>query len=133
MLLIICLILEKMAEKSTNSKPLPRSPKVAKIQEEVGKKSPMRSPFRDVLKQRCALRMRNSRDKLLNSLRGVQGVQQEIKDVLKDEAAAVRGGRRRILTLGISDQEAELIEVAGIFSETDLAVVCPLCKVYPLY
>jgi len=120
------------------AKPLPRSPKIAKLRENF-KKSPLRSPLRDVLKQRCAQRIKNSRSQLLDSLRGIQSVQEEIKIIVKDEAAAFRGGRRS-LSFGLTDEdvdealsdlqsiEVELLEVAEILSDSDLGVVCPICQ-----
>eukprot|EP00088_Acartia_fossae_P022181 TRINITY_DN23447_c0_g1_i1.p1 TRINITY_DN23447_c0_g1~~TRINITY_DN23447_c0_g1_i1.p1 ORF type:complete len:230 (-),score=21.16 TRINITY_DN23447_c0_g1_i1:249-905(-) len=125
------------------AKPLPRSPKVANLRQQVAQKSPVRSPLREVLKLRCAEQMKNNRSKLLAGLRGIDDVK-ALKEIVQSEAKRVRG-RRRSLTFGISATEvdealadleaieAELLEeYSGIMFDHQLGVVCPLCKKLPL-
>merc|ERR1719312_1356182 len=76
--------------------------------------------------------MKNSRSKVLAGIRGIQNV----RDIVQDEAARVRGGRKS-LSFGISDAEvdealedlnsieAELLEELGIYSVSSLGLLCP--------
>jgi len=116
------------------------------------KKSPVRSPLRDVLKTKCHERMKANRDNVVGRLRNIQVegremVEQEIRDMVRDEAAAWRGGRK-CLSFGYSSEDIEdalkdvedienelLAEIYGIdFNyEDDLLglqtrVVCPMCQ-----
>eukprot|EP00088_Acartia_fossae_P049094 TRINITY_DN5383_c0_g1_i1.p1 TRINITY_DN5383_c0_g1~~TRINITY_DN5383_c0_g1_i1.p1 ORF type:complete len:224 (-),score=40.58 TRINITY_DN5383_c0_g1_i1:193-828(-) len=126
------------------AKPLPLSPKMTKLRQEISKKSPVRSPLREVLKKRCADRMRNSRDKIVAGLRGTEFVEHGIETMIKDELASLRGRRRRSLTFGFSDEEidealqdiqdiqVELLGLAEVLSDEDLRTVCPVCLKNPL-
>jgi len=140
-----------MSSKGTQSespmaKPLPMSPKMNKLRQEVAKKSPVRSPLREVLKKRCAERMKNKRDQVVAGFRGREFIEHGIQSMIKDELDELRGrGRgRRTLTFGftdyevdlalqeIEDIEVELLEIAEILSEDDLSTVCPICLKNPL-
>jgi len=124
------------------ARPLPRSPKVAKLRQEIAQKSPVRSPLREVLKKRCAERMKNSRDKMVAGRRGIEDLE-SIRQIVKSEATKVRG-RKRSLTFGISAAEVdealadldsieeELLFELGVDCIPNLGVLCPLCVRSPL-
>merc|ERR1739842_223769 len=107
------------------------------------KKSPVRSPLRDVLKSKCQERMKANRENVVGRLRNikVEGreiVEQEVREMVKDEVAAWRGGRR-CLSFGYTSQDIEeelLAEIYGIdfnYEDNLLAVqknvVCPMGQV----
>ena len=117
------------------------------------KRSPVRSPLRDVLKSKFQERMKAQRDNVVGRRRNIQVegremVEQEVRKMVKDEVAAWRGGRR-CLSFGYSSGDIEealrdvedienelLAEIYGIdfnYEDNLLAmqrnVVCPMCQV----
>jgi len=125
------------------AKPLPASPKMARLRQEVSKKSPVRSPLREVLKKRCAERIRSGRDKVVAGFRGTEFAQMQ-SEMIKNELSILRGSRRKILAFGFSEQEVdqaiqdmndievELLEYVEILSDDSLGTICPLCLKHDL-
>jgi len=116
------------------------------------KKSPLRSPLREVLKNQCRERMKSNRDNVVGRMRNIQMedkdmLENEIRLVVKDELAAWRGGRK-CLSFGYSSEDIDdalkdvedienelLVELFGIdFNYEDellsiqSSVLCPLCQ-----
>eukprot|EP00092_Neocalanus_flemingeri_P031066 GFUD01033746.1.p1 GENE.GFUD01033746.1~~GFUD01033746.1.p1 ORF type:complete len:215 (+),score=71.33 GFUD01033746.1:61-705(+) len=131
----------------------PKSPQVSRLRKDMYKKSPVRSPLRQVLKSRCQERIRTNRDKVVSGMRDIQVegrelVENTIREMVRDEVAAWRGGRK-CLSFGYSNEDIEdaLNEVEEIenelfgelygvdcnYEENLLAlqkhVVCPMCQV----
>ena len=50
----------------------PKSPQVSRLRKAMYKKSPVRSPLREVLKSRCQERMRVNRDKVVSGMRDIK-------------------------------------------------------------
>ena len=133
----------------------PQSPRVRSIRQAMYKKSPVRSPLRQMIKSRCQERMKADRDRLVNGVRkmnmeegdGRSFMEDTIKMFVEDEVKALRGGRRR-LGFGYSEedidgamQELEDIEIeiledlygadlnyVGVMAGLESEVVCPLCQ-----
>eukprot|EP00092_Neocalanus_flemingeri_P031067 GFUD01033747.1.p1 GENE.GFUD01033747.1~~GFUD01033747.1.p1 ORF type:complete len:191 (+),score=44.76 GFUD01033747.1:63-635(+) len=131
----------------------PKSPQVSRLRKDMYKKSPVRSPLRQVLKSRCQERIRTNRDKVVSGMRDIQVegrelVENTIREMVRDEVAAWRGGRK-CLSFGYSNEDIEdalndveeienelFGELYGIdcnYEENLLAlqkhVVCPMCQV----
>ena len=49
----------------------PKSPRVTSIRQAMYKKSPGKSPLREMIKSRCQNRMRADREKLINGVRNI--------------------------------------------------------------
>ena len=49
----------------------PKSPRVTSIRQAMYKKSPGRSPLREMIKSRCQNRMRADRERLINGVRNI--------------------------------------------------------------
>ena len=70
---------------------MPGSPKpaqVSKLRQAMYKKSPVRSPLRDVLKTKCQARMKANRDNMVGRMRNIQVegremVEQEIREMVR--------------------------------------------------
>ena len=133
----------------------PQSPRVRSIRQAMYKKSPVRSPLRQMIKSRCQERMKADRDRIVSGVRkihieegeGRSFMEDTIKMFVEDEVRALRGGRRR-LGFGYSEedidgamQELEDIEVEiledlygvdlnyeGVMAGLERQVVCPLCQ-----
>ena len=133
----------------------PQSPRVRSIRQAMYKKSPVRSPLRQMIKSRCQERMKADREKIVSGVRkinieegeGRSFMENTIKMFVEDEVKALRGGRRR-LGFGYSEedidgamQELEDIEIeiledlygadlnyVGVMSSLEREVVCPLCQ-----
>ena len=92
---------------------VPQSPKAGHLRRSLYKQSPAKTPLREVLKARwgphsspavtvvyrCKERMRAGRDSVLEGRRkipveGKEVVEAAIRDLVREEAAAWRGGRR---------------------------------------
>ena len=133
----------------------PQSPRVRSIRQAMYKKSPVRSPLRQMIKSRCQERMKADRERIVSGVRkinieegeGRSFMENTIKMFVEDEVKALRGGRRR-LGFGYSEedidgamQELEDIEIeiledlygaelnyVGVMSGLEREVVCPLCQ-----
>jgi len=143
-----------MSVSQMNAFTAPKSPRVTSIRQAMYKKSPVRSPLRDMIKKRCQNRMREDRDKMINGVRnldmddGRSVMERTIKMFVQDELSSLRGGRRR-LGFGFSsddienaikeveDIEAELLEemygvdinYADNMLNLETQIVCPVCQV----
>ena len=97
-------------------KTAPQSPKAGHLRRSLYKQSPAKTPLREVLKARwvlictpvatgscrCKERMRAGRDSVLEGRRNIpvegrEVVEAAIRDLVREEAAAWRGGRRYVL------------------------------------
>ena len=131
----------------------PQSPRVRSIRQAMYKKSPVRSPLRQMIKSRCQERMKADRERIVSGVRRIDiqddraFMENTIKMFVEDEVKALRGGRRR-LGFGYSEedidgamQELEDIEVEiledlygvdlnyeGVMAGLERQVVCPLCQ-----
>ena len=136
-----------------NNEQAPQSPRVKNIRQAMYKKSPVRSPLRQMIKSRCHERMKADRERIVNGVRkidiedGRALMENTIKMFVQDEMAALRGGRRR-LGFGYSgedideamqeleDIETEILEdmygvdlnYVSVMSGLERSVVCPLCQ-----
>ena len=66
----------------------PRPSQVTKLRQGMYKKSPVRSPLRDVLKSKCQERMKANRDNVVGRLRNIKVdgrelVEQEVRQMVK--------------------------------------------------
>ena len=138
---------------SVSSNQAPQSPRVRNIRQAMYKKSPVRSPLRQMIKSRCQERMKADRDRIVSGVRkidlgdGRAYVENTVKMFVQDEMEAFRGGRRR-LGFGYSEEdideamqelddiETEILEemygvdlnYATVMSGLERSVVCPLCQ-----
>ena len=142
-----------MSMSRLNSEQAPQSPRVRNIRQAMYKKSPVRSPLRQMIKSRCQERMKADRERIVSGVRkidiedGRALMESTIKMFVQDEMAALRGGRRR-LGFGYSgedideamqeleDIETEILEdmygvdlnYESVMSGLERSVVCPLCQ-----
>ena len=138
---------------SVSSNQAPQSPRVRNIRQAIYKKSPVRSPLRQMIKSRCQERMKADRDRIVSGVRRIDiqddraFMENTIKMFVQDEMQAFRGGRRR-LGFGYSEddideamQELDDIEIeileemygldlnyGTVMSGLERSVVCPLCQ-----
>ena len=133
----------------------PQSPRVRSIRQAMYKKSPVRSPLRQMIKSRCQERIKADRERIVSGVRkinieegeGRSFMENTIKMFVEDEVKTLRGGRRR-LGFGYSEedidgamQELEDIEIeiledlygadlnyVGVMAGLEREVVCPLCQ-----
>ena len=103
------------------SSTVPSSPRVTSIRQAMYKKSPVRSPLREVIKSRCQERMRADRDRIVSGVRNISmaaGPGDQLRRVVRDELLALRGGRKRLgFGYSVEDVDEALLEVADIEAE----------------
>ena len=103
------------------SSTVPSSPRVTSIRQAMYKKSPVRSPLREVIKSRCQERMRADRDRIVSGVRNISmaaGPGDQLRRVVRDELLALRGGRKRLgFGYSMEDVDEALLEVADIEAE----------------
>ena len=103
------------------SSTVPSSPRVTSIRQAMYKKSPVRSPLREVIKSRCQERMRADRDRIVSGVRNISmaaGPGDQLRRVVRDELLALRGGRKRLgFGYSMEDVDEALLEVEDIEAE----------------